>query len=255
MSKSNKTPAVVVTNQKGGVGKSTIVFNLAGVCAKAGKKVLCVDLDPQGNLSQSFAWTGETTVTDMFDGKPSGPVETNCKGVHLIPADRNLSGVLPRLIADFDLQFKLKDFLQTLSGFDLVLIDTPPTMGSFSLAGALAADFFLIPLSTQFFSIQATAEVMNSMTKVKDRLNPSLSLLGAIVSIHDKRTALGDEVLKRAKAFFKDFLFDQVISRTVKVEESQVKKNPVVEMFPGSESAREYETLGREVMTRLGMLR
>ncbi|MBL8993774.1 MAG: ParA family protein [Spirochaetia bacterium] len=251
MTNSNRVPSIVVTNLKGGVAKTTTAFNLAGALARQGKSVLAIDLDPQGNLSQSFEYQSGGSTTDIFLGNTPEPCETSVPRVTLVPADKSLSGLQAQLATDFDLQFRVRDFLAGLSGYDFFVIDTPPTLGSYSLAGALAATHALIPQSSQFFSIKGTSDVLDSLLKIKQRLNPGLVLLGVCITAHDRRTALGSEVIEKSKARLNGSVFNTVIHRTIKIEESQVARRPVVEMFPGSEVAKEYERLTAEILGKI----
>lgn len=245
-------PIIVVANQKGGVGKSTLSMNLAGGLALKGKRVLVIDLDSQANLSATFRFEGEARVTDVFSGKAPKPLPTHVPGISILPADRGLSGVLPALMADFSLQFLLADYMKSLGDeVDIVVVDTPPTLGSFSTAGLLAATHLLIPLSTQFFSMAGTRDLMASVEKITTRLNPGLSVLGAVVTVCDTRSALSSEVLAKSQDFFGARMFPTTIGRSVKIEEAQVQRLPITHAFPRSQVAAEYLALTDEVLARM----
>ncbi len=247
---------IAVANQKGGVGKTSSVYNLAGALSLLGMKVLCADSDPQGNLATSFELKENLgTIKDVFLGKDVVPsTVANIPNLDVLPADRSLSGIAGEMLTNFDLQFLLRDYLKKISkDYDFILIDTPPALGGFSTAGILAADYFLIPLSTQFYSLKGTSDLLDTLDKIKTRLHPDLKFLGALVTMHDKRTALANEVMEQIKKQFGEKLFKVSISRTVAIEESQVKRLPVVYSHSDHMAAREYKALAQELMVRLGV--
>lgn len=243
---------LAVSQSKGGIGKSSLSMNLGGGLAKEGYRVLICDLDPQSNLSKSFVLTGNGTVREVFEGGKPEPRATAYDGLKILPADKNLSGVLPSLMADFGEQFLLKEYLaEVASDYDFVILDTPPSVNGFSTAGLLAATHVLIPISTQFFSIQGTRDLIENIQKVSKRFNPGLSILGAVVTIFEQRSALSQEVMSKAMEYFGNRLFSTVISRSVRIEEAQVRKSPLVYCLPSSDSSKEYQALTREVVERL----
>lgn len=244
-------PRIVVANHKGGCGKTSLVFNLAGAYAAEGRRVLIIDLDPQGNLSQSLTHTGAHTVADIFTGSECLPRQTNIERIDIIAANMSLSHVALAVLSDVDLQFKLRDYLAGVEGYDLILIDTPPTLTGFSLAGLLAADHVLIPINTSYYTMSGTNDLLAGINRIKNRLHPELCMLGACVSMHDGRTALANEVLGRVREQFGERFIEPDISRTVKVEESQVKRTPVVQLFPSSIIAGEYAALAEEIERRV----
>lgn len=242
---------IVIANQKGGCGKTTTVFNLAGALAHQGHKVLCIDLDPQGNLSKSFFYTGETNTRNIFTDQKVKPLDTNIENVQIVPADKSLSGILIDITKDIDIQFKLKDFVVRQEDYDYILIDTPPTIGGFSLTGIIAATHFIIPLSSQYYTLHGTQDLMDSLVKVKKRINPGLRFLGALMSIYDRKTAVANDVFNQVKEFFGRQIFETAISKTVAVEESQIMKKPVVQSFPRSQVSEEYTAFSKEVVARV----
>ena len=245
-----KPITITITNQKGGVGKTSVAYNLAGALSKKYKVLIC-DLDPQGNISSSFKHHGTSNIKDIFGKETCLPIRTNIQNINLLPSDRSLSGILPHLTSDFDLQYKLDDFLKTQTQYDFILIDTPPTIGNFSLCAAIASKYFLIPISTQYYTMQGTSDLLASMEKVKERLNNDLTFLGACVSLHDKRTALSKEILVNVKKKFNGKLFDTIIPKVIAVEESQVFKEPLAQCFPNLKVTRCYQQLTLEIIERI----
>ena len=237
---------IAILNQKGGCGKTTVAYNLAGALA-SGKKILLIDLDPQGNLSKSLTYESTHTAKDIFTNSNPTPSLTSLSNISLIPADKTLSAITHEITADIEMQFRLKEYLSTLTDYDLVIIDTPPTVGGFTLSAMIAADYFLIPVSTNFYTTHGTSDLMETIAKVQKRLNPNLKMLGACISIHDKRTVLANEILTQTQKRFNGKTLNSIISKSIKVEEAAVNRSPVVYSFPKSQTAREYKALANEI--------
>ena len=237
---------IAILNQKGGCGKTTVAYNLAGALA-FGKKILLIDLDSQGNLSKSLEYDSTHTAKDIFTGSSPVPCRTNVSNIDLIPADKTLSAITHEITADIDMQFRLREYLSTLIDYDLVIIDTPPTVGGFTLAAMIAANYFLIPISTNFYTTHGTSDLMETIAKVQKRLNPNLKMLGACISIHDKRTVLANEILTQTQKRFNGKTLNSIISKSIKVEEAAVNRSPVVYSFPKSQTAKEFKALANEI--------
>ena len=264
------TKTICIANHKGGVGKTTTTINLAGALSRTGKQILVCDLDQQGSASKSLAGPDfPETILNIFSGQSITPLQTKNQNIYLLPADKNLSSITQKMATDYDTLFKLKDYLKTLNckgmneetrkrcimigepnEYDFVLIDTPPTLLNLTLAGMIAADYLLIPISTQYYSLQGTNDLIESYQKVQQRLNEDLKLLGACISMHDKRTALANEVLQEIKQHFNGNLFKSIIPKTIKVEEAQVKVMPVTDLYPESEVSKQYFNLANEIIRR-----
>lgn len=244
---------IVVANEKGGVGKTTTATNLAGAYSIWGKRVLLVDLDPQGNASKTMTESEfSDTSLHVYLNKNPAPLKTENKNIDLLPSNRNLSSITLKMNTENEILFKLKDYLEKVKNdYHLAIVDTPPTIMNHTISGMVCADYLLVPISTNYYSLQGTKELIDSFLTVKENLNPDLKLLGACVTIHDRRTALANQILDRLKENFKDNLFKQIIPKEIKVEEAQVNCKTVVEMFPESKSATAFLNLASEVESKI----
>jgi chromosome partitioning protein len=249
---------IAVANQKGGVGKTTTAINLAAAFARHQRKVLLLDLDPQGNSTISFldTTTIETSAYEfMMDGQngvDSYIYQTPVEGLRIIPARINLAKLESKLVGDFDAPFRLKDRLEGLSSrYDVVIIDTPPTLGLITVNALVAATHVLIPIQSSYFALEGTDDLLETIEKVKARPNPNLQVLGVLVTLHDKRTTLAKEVYEQIRLVFGDKLFETVITKSVRLEESPAYKESIFTFAPQSSGASEYMKLYEEVITRV----
>ena len=256
--KSKVLMIIAIANQKGGVGKTTTAINLAAAFARIGKRVLLLDLDPQANSSISFIdpLSVERSAYElMTDGL--APVEqsvyrTPVEGLDLIPARINLAKLEAKLVGDFDAPFRLKDRLTPFrEQYEVIIIDTPPTLGLITVNALVAASHVLVPIQSSYFALEGTDDLLETIEKVKARPNPALELLGVLVTLHDKRTTLAREVHEQIKKVFGPKLFDTVITKSVRLEESPAYKESIFSFAPASSGAIEYAKLCEEVMNRV----
>lgn len=250
---------ITITNQKGGVGKTTTSINLAFYLAKKNKNVLLVDFDPQGNatsglgvdkrqIEQSMCevMLGECAMKDII-------VQANAKVKHLFVAP-----TLPELanvevqMAEMEDKFRiLRNALAPVADeYDFIIIDSPPSLSLLTVNGMIAADYLLLPVQTEFYALEGVAQLLESMNLVKKAMNPKLKLLGVLATMYDRRTVLSSQVLAEIKRYFKDKVFEVTIPRNVRLAEAPSHGVAIGQYDRFSKGAKAYKSLADEVLER-----
>jgi chromosome partitioning protein len=249
---------IVIANQKGGVGKTTTAINLSAACALEGKKVLLIDLDPQANSSISFIEPGTINggayevFTELEEPWAKFVYPSGVEGLDIVPSRINLAKLESKLVGDFDAIYRLRDRIdQIKSEYDMIFIDTPPTLGLLTVNALVAANYVLIPIQSSYFALEGTDDLLETIEKVRSRPNPDLNILGVLVTLVDRRTALSKDVEAHIRSVFGAKAFNTIISRSVRLEESPAHKMPITTYAPRSSGAVEYKQLSKEVLTRV----
>ncbi|MBR5408374.1 ParA family protein [Candidatus Saccharibacteria bacterium] len=249
---------ICITNQKGGVGKTTTAVNLGYFLAKDKYKTLIIDFDPQGNATSGLGVQKEDleeTMTEVALGKATLSQiiqETKFKNLDIAPTTPELANAEVEM-AKLDKKFvQLKNAIAEISAqYDYIIIDSPPSLSFLTVNGMIAAEYLLLPVQTEFYALEGVAQLLESMKLVK-KVNPELKLLGVLATMYDKRTSLSVEVLEEVKKYFKDKVFETTIPRNVRVAEAPSHGAPVGNYDKFSKGAKAYKALAREVEERTG---
>ena len=250
---------IALTNQKGGVGKTTSTINLGACLVETGRKVLLVDFDPQGSLSVGLGinpHTLERSIYNLLLSREFSPeeviTESSTPGLDILPANIDLSAAEVQLVSEVAREQTLQRVLNKLrSQYDYILIDCAPSLGLLTINALTASDWVIMPLELEFFALRGIALLTDTIDKVQDRLNPDLKVLGLLGTMYDSRTLHAREVLERIVEAFGDKVFHTVIKRTVRFPETTVAGEPITSYASSSPGAQAYRQLAREVLLRV----
>jgi chromosome partitioning protein len=247
-----------ISNQKGGVGKTTTAINLATSLALADQRILVVDVDPQGNLTSGLGLKAATreagTIYDSLMADPPTPppvLRTSIDKLSLIPANRDLAGAEIELVNQSHRESRLRQVLASIrDDYDYIIVDTPPSLGLLTLNALVAADAVLIPLHCEYFALEGIADLVTTLKRVRSALNPHLDIQGVLLTMYDDRTNLGQQVARDIRAFFQERVFATVIPRNIRLGEAPSHGMPVVLYDAKSRGADAYVALARELLER-----
>jgi chromosome partitioning protein len=250
---------IAIANQKGGVGKTTTAINLAAALASKGRKTLLLDLDPQANSSMSFVDTRQlkSSIYDALTGdsvtlpdivRPADRIPN----LFIAPSTIALAKIEAKLLGELDSHFRLKDATQSVrDSYDYIIIDTPPTLGIITVNALVAATHVLIPIQASYFALEGTDDLLETIDKIKVRANPQLQILGALITMYDKRTLLAKDIYEQIRNVFGIKVFETVITKSVRLEESPAYRESIFTFAPRSSGAYEYYKLSEEVLSRV----
>jgi chromosome partitioning protein len=248
---------VSIANQKGGVGKTTTAINLAAALAMRGRRTLLIDMDPQSNSSMSYLdiRTVQRSLYDVLSDAQcplsDAVVESKVKNLLVAPARIALAKLEAKLVGEMDAHFRLKDRLNPVrDDYEFIVIDCPPALGLLTANALVASTHLLVPIQSSYFALEGTDDLLETVEKVRARANPDLRLLGVLITMHDRRTAIARDIRNQIRAVFGDLVFSTVISKSVRLEESPAYKESIFTFAPESSGAAEYYRLCEEVIDR-----
>ncbi|MFD1440113.1 ParA family protein [Lacticaseibacillus hegangensis] len=250
---------IAIANQKGGVGKTTTTINLGACLASAGKRVLIVDADAQGNATSGVGVPKAEVERDIYDvlvsEEPiqSAIMKTKHQNLSIVPATIQLAGAEIELTNQMAREMRLKLGLQpVLDQYDYVLIDCPPSLGQLSINAFTAANSILIPVQSEYYALEGLSQLLNTVRLVQKHFNPTLSIEGVLLTMYDARTNLGAQVIEEVRKYFGDKVYDVVIPRITRLAEAPSYGLPIIDYDPKSKGAEVYEALTKEVLAAHG---
>ncbi len=249
---------IALVNQKGGVGKTTTAVNLAAYLSAAGKRVLLIDMDPQGNASAGVGIRVGANEPHVYQvllepGKVTDIIRpTNLERLHVLPAHADLAGAAVDLVALEAREYRLLQALDKLKEqYDIILIDCPPSLGLLTINGLAAADQVLIPIQAEYYALEGLGQLLNTINLIQTHLKPSLGILGALVTMYDTRNRLANAVVSELKTHFPNKIFQTMIPRNVRLAEAPSFGQPIMLYDAASRGAEAYNALAQELISYL----
>jgi chromosome partitioning protein len=254
----NMSRVISVLNQKGGVGKTTTAINLAACLAKSGKRVLLIDLDPQANATSGLGFDKlqltKTTYQMLIENvkfdivlTPSGQ-----PNLWILPTNSDLAGAEVQLVSEMSRETKLREILvNKLNNFDVIFIDCPPSLGLLTINALTASTDIIIPVQSEYYAMEGLSQLIQIVQRVQQNLNPTLQILGVVITMFDSRTSLSTQVYDEIKRVFGDLVFETVIPRNVRLAEAPSHGKPIINYDKWSKGARAYKNLAKEVSKRV----
>lgn len=248
---------IAIANQKGGVGKSTTTINLAASMIEKGKRVLVIDIDPQGNSTSGLGVDKEEinkTIYDLMLGEAAVKeclIKSNLKNLYIIPSHRNLAGAEIELIEVADKEYILKKYIDNIKeAFDYILIDCPPSLNTLTVNAMTTADSVLVPIQCEYYALEGLSQLIYTIDLVKERLNEKLEIEGIVFTMYDGRTCLSSQVVENVKANLDEKVFETLIPRNVRLAEAPSHGLPINLYDPKSTGAVRYRKLAEEIIER-----
>ena len=247
--------AIIVANQKGGVGKTTTVVNLSAYIARYGRKTLVIDLDSQGNSCSGLGMCKDGSKKGLYEAL-MGMVEVNkiiyptgLENLHIMPSNINLSGAQVELVNMKEREYKLKRIVDAVkNSYDFIFIDSPPSLGLLTINGLVASDSVIIPIQCEYYALEGLSQLLKTINLVKLRLNSTLRLEGVLLTMYDTRNNLSKQVMEEVIAYFKNKVYKTVIPRNVKLAEAPSFGQPISTYDPNSIGAVSYFNLSKELI-------
>ena len=248
---------ISLVNQKGGVGKTTSAVNLVTYLAAAGKLVLLVDLDPQGNASSGLGVDVRKSGKNLYHAIVAGEYPQNVIvkseefGYHIMPSSQDLAGAGVELIHMDNREFRLYDVLRQIrTDYDYIIIDSPPSLGLLTINGLVASDEVIIPVQTEYYALEGLSQLLKTIDLVRENLQPDLRVMGAILTMYDRRNRLARQVVREVRDHFPGHVFDSVIPRSVRLAEAPSFGKSILQFDSFSKGARAYKSLAKELIRK-----